>query len=160
MVHRQVVHNVVESVEHLVAQLLRFGVLPHADHVLLDRLGHVAIVGRHVVLAVDVAVVVTGGFHATESEWICCCCCSVEGGAEHGGVGRVRQEVPGVGWHWRGVVGLGMSQISRLAVRRKWFHFESHVVCHYHCHCVFESWFWFWFEEMFLVWCFGQYWLC
>jgi len=105
MVHRQVVHNVVESVEHLVAQFFGLGVLPHADHVLFDRLGHIAVVRGHVVLAVEVSITsVTGCVHATESEWICCCCSSVEGGAEHGVVGRVGQEVPGVGWHWRGVV--------------------------------------------------------
>jgi len=104
MVHRQVVHNVVEGVEHLVAQLFSLRVLPHAHHVLLDRLWHVAVVGGHVVLAVQVAVVVAGGLHAPQCEGVSCCCCCVEWGAEHGVVGGVRQEVPGVGRHWRGVI--------------------------------------------------------
>lgn len=112
MVHREVVHNVVERVEHLVAQLFSLRVFPHTHHVLLHRLGHVAVVGGHVVLAVQVPVVVAGGLHPSQCEGVRGCCCSMEGRAEHGVVGRVGQEVPGVGRHWWGVVRLGVSQVG------------------------------------------------
>ena len=60
MVHGQVVHDVVESVKHLVALLLGVLVDPLAGHLLLDGLAHIPVVGSHVPVA-HVGVVVAGG---------------------------------------------------------------------------------------------------
>ncbi|MFN9944398.1 MAG: hypothetical protein ACK56I_33505, partial [bacterium] len=48
VVHRQVVHHIVQRVKGAAAHLLRVLILPHADRLLLHWLAHVAVVGRHV----------------------------------------------------------------------------------------------------------------
>ena len=148
VVHRQMVHNVVERVEHAAAYLLGVLVLPHAHRLLLDRLAHVPVVGGHVaaVAGHGAAIVVAGrSGHIMEAEGIEVvastggdCCCTVQAAGEHGvgggggGGGQIthvppQQQVPGVGRHGRGRLTIG------LIVAGKRLHLQRGCLGHHHC---------------------------
>jgi len=143
VVHRQMVHHIVQRVKGAAAHLLRVLILPHADGLLLHRLPHVAVVRRHVAaVAGHAAVVVAGRGHVMQAERVDVSGCSagrrggrrsVEAGGEHGvgGGGRVghvtpEQQVSRVGGHGGGRLAVG------LVVARKRLHLERGGVRHNH----------------------------
>ncbi len=144
VIHRQVVHHIVQRMKGPAAHLLRVLILPHADGLLLHWLPHVAVVGRHVAAVAGrghAAVVVAGRRHVVQAERVDVSGSaarrggrrSVEAGGKHGvgGGGRVghvtpEQQVSRVGGHGGGRLAVG------LVVARKWLHLERGGFRHNH----------------------------
>ena len=127
VLHSQVVHYLWQGVKKLVAHLSRVPILPQAQHLLLDRLPHVAVVvGGHVAVAHVVVVVA----HVVEAKGVVGSrgCRSMEAWREHGVIARVHISSE---QQLRPIAGHRLCRVSNVGLAVEWVHLEVDV-CHHH----------------------------